>query len=70
MIAGPTEATALGNILVQARAHGLVGDLSAMRSLVADTQELRHYTPRGNSAAWAAAAARLSPTATTSGKDS
>ncbi|WP_405483555.1 rhamnulokinase family protein [Streptomyces sp. NBC_00009] len=70
VIAGPTEATALGNILVQARAHGLVGDLSAMRSLVANTQELRHYTPRGNSAAWAAAAARLSPTATTSGKDS
>ncbi|WP_329577642.1 rhamnulokinase [Streptomyces sp. NBC_01361] len=70
VIAGPTEATALGNILVQARAHGLVGDLSAMRSLVADTQELRHYTPRGNSAAWAAAAARLSPMATTSGKDS
>ncbi|WP_326710082.1 rhamnulokinase [Streptomyces sp. NBC_01474] len=70
VIAGPTEATALGNILVQARAHGLIGDLSAMRSLVADTQELRHYTPRGNSAAWAAAAARLSLTATTSGKDS
>ncbi|MGW3741630.1 rhamnulokinase [Streptomyces sp. NPDC005146] len=59
VIAGPTEATALGNILVQARAAGLVGDLPAMRRLVASTQHLRHYRPRGDTAAWDAAAARL-----------
>ncbi|AQS71466.1 rhamnulokinase family protein [Streptomyces pactum] len=64
VIAGPTEATALGNILVQARAAGLVADLAAMRRLVASTQHLRRYTPRGDSAAWDAAAARLTPART------
>lgn len=51
MIAGPTEATALGNILVQSRA--------AMRELVAGTQPLRRFTPRGDPAAWDEAAARI-----------
>ncbi|MFI8993325.1 rhamnulokinase family protein [Streptomyces sp. NPDC053542] len=59
VIAGPTEATALGNILVQARAHGLVGDLAAMRRLVAETQQLRHYVPSGNQRHWDAAANRI-----------
>jgi rhamnulokinase len=59
VIAGPTEATALGNILVQARSHGLVGDLAAMRRLVATTQELRHYAPAGNQQAWQSAADRV-----------
>ncbi|MFE7577952.1 rhamnulokinase family protein [Streptomyces sp. NPDC057521] len=61
VVAGPAEATALGNILVQARAHGLAGDLPAMRRLVATTQELRHYAPGGDRAAWDAAAARVVP---------
>nr|AAZ23051.1 probable sugar kinase [Streptomyces fradiae] len=61
VVAGPTEATALGNILVQARATGLVGDLADMRRLIASTQHLRHYTPRGDGTAWHAAAARLDP---------
>ncbi|BBA95718.1 putative rhamnulokinase [Actinacidiphila reveromycinica] len=59
VVAGPTEATALGNILVQARAHGLVADHAAMRRLVADTQHLRHYRPSGDPHAWTAAAARV-----------
>lgn len=59
VIAGPTEATALGNILVQARAEGLVGGLAEMRQLVATTQHLRRYSPRGESGPWDAAAARL-----------
>ncbi|MFD7622159.1 rhamnulokinase family protein [Streptomyces sp. NPDC059802] len=57
--AGPAEATALGNILLQARAQGLVGGLADMRQLVARTQELRHYTPQGDGRAWDLAAARL-----------
>ncbi|MGW9116901.1 rhamnulokinase [Streptomyces sp. NPDC055663] len=57
--AGPAEATALGNILVQARARGLVGGLTDMRQLVARTQELRHYAPQGDQRAWDRAAARL-----------
>ncbi|MGW3955523.1 rhamnulokinase [Streptomyces sp. NPDC004752] len=59
VIAGPTEATALGNILVQARSQDMVHDLSSMRSLVAGTQHLRHYRPRGSERAWAAAASRV-----------
>ena len=59
VIAGPTEATALGNILVQARAHGLVGDRDGMRRLVAATQHLRRYEPRGDARAWRSAAARV-----------
>ncbi|MFJ6852827.1 rhamnulokinase family protein [Streptomyces sp. NPDC091271] len=57
--AGPAEATALGNVLLQARAHGLVSELTDMRRLVARTQELRHYTPRGDPGAWDRAADRL-----------
>ncbi|MFG2589768.1 rhamnulokinase family protein [Streptomyces sp. NPDC048438] len=57
--AGPAEATALGNVLLQARAHGLVGELTDMRRLVARTQELRHYTPQGDPGAWDRAADRL-----------
>ncbi|MFC3234122.1 rhamnulokinase [Streptomyces nitrosporeus] len=57
--AGPAEATALGNVLVQARAHGLLGDLTDLRRLVARTQELRHYSPGGDGKAWDRAADRL-----------
>ncbi|WP_405386012.1 rhamnulokinase [Streptomyces sp. NBC_01102] len=57
--AGPAEATALGNVLLQARAHGLVGGLADMRRLVARTQELRHYSPQGALGAWDRAADRL-----------
>jgi rhamnulokinase len=46
VIAGPVEATALGNVLVQARALGLVrGDLATLRSVVRATQPLRRYEP-------------------------
>jgi rhamnulokinase len=47
VLAGPVEATALGNVLVQARAHGLLaGDLAALRALVRSTQDIRRYEPR------------------------
>ena len=46
VIAGPVEATALGNVLVQARARGLIrGDLATLRSVVRATQPLRRYEP-------------------------
>jgi rhamnulokinase len=45
VVAGPTEATAVGNILVQAHAAGRVGDLRHIRRLVAATQPVRHYRP-------------------------
>jgi rhamnulokinase len=59
VVAGPTEATALGNVLVQARAYGLVGDRAHMRGLVASGSALRRYEPGGDAAAWDAAAARV-----------
>lgn len=59
VIAGPVEATAIGNILVQARAHGLVQDRHDLRALVARTQPLRRYTPSGPHKPWREAAARL-----------
>ncbi|WP_217237779.1 rhamnulokinase family protein [Streptomyces sp. AC555_RSS877] len=59
VVAGPTEAAALGNVLVQARAHGLVGDLAGMRGLLVRTQPLTRYEPRGDTARWREAQARL-----------
>jgi rhamnulokinase len=46
VLAGPVEATALGNVLVQARAHGSVhGDLDTLRALVRATQDIRRDEP-------------------------
>ncbi|MFF9134862.1 rhamnulokinase family protein [Streptomyces sp. NPDC014806] len=59
VVAGPTEAAALGNVLVQARAHGLVGDLTGMRRLLVRTQPLTRYEPRGGTERWREAEARL-----------
>ncbi|MEU3841268.1 rhamnulokinase family protein [Streptomyces sp. NPDC028635] len=59
VVAGPTEAAALGNVLVQARTHGLVGDLTGMRRLLVRTQPLTRYEPRGDTGRWRAAEARL-----------
>jgi rhamnulokinase len=59
VLAGPVEATAIGNLLVQARAAGVVaGGLDAMRALIRDTEEIVRYEPRGDGAAWSSAAAR------------
>lgn len=59
VVAGPVEATAIGNILVQARAHGVVENRHDLRALVARTQPLRRYTPSGPHKPWREAAARL-----------
>ncbi|PZG20054.1 rhamnulokinase [Micromonospora craterilacus] len=60
VLAGPVEATAIGNVLVQARAAGVVGDdLAALRELLRQTQEIARYEPGGESAAWRAASRRV-----------
>ncbi|MHC0432959.1 rhamnulokinase [Streptomyces sp. O3] len=59
VVAGPAEAAALGNVLVQARAYGVVGDRGSMRRLVARTQPLERYEPRGDGGLWRAAGDRL-----------
>lgn len=46
VVAGPVEATALGNLLIQARAAGtLSGGLYDLRELISRTQRLRTYRP-------------------------
>jgi rhamnulokinase len=59
VIAGPVEATALGNALIQAGAFGVVKDLSEMRALVTATRPLRRHEPRTDERAWDRADARL-----------
>nr|WP_329956343.1 rhamnulokinase family protein [Catenulispora pinistramenti] len=68
VVAGPAEAAALGNVVVQARALGalgVVGEPGAvrdLRDLLIRTQPLTRYEPAGERAAWDAAAARLAAT--------
>ena len=47
VLAGPVEATAIGNVLVQARAQGFAGsDVESLRALVATAFAPRRYEPR------------------------
>jgi rhamnulokinase len=53
VVAGPVEATALGNVLVQARACGELGSLAEIREVVAASSELKTFEPeRKCLAAW------------------
>jgi len=45
VIAGPTEATVIGNIMIQAKALGCVGSLSEIRQIVAGSFDLVHFIP-------------------------
>ena len=56
--AGPSEATAVGNIMLQARAAGCVGTLQEMRTLIARCIPVEEFTP-GDTAAWDAAYTRF-----------
>ena len=58
VIAGPAEATAAGNIAVQALAAGDLSSLTAIRKLVRESSELERYQPE-QAAEWTAAAARF-----------
>lgn len=47
VVAGPVEATAIGNVLIQARSSGLVrGDLESLRAIVARFTSQTRYLPR------------------------
>ena len=46
VVAGPSEATAIGNVMVQARALGLVGSLARMRDYIRRSVEVREFLPR------------------------
>jgi rhamnulokinase len=61
VLAGPVEAAAIGNALVQARAGGVLsGGLAELRALIRSTSDVRLYLPTaGAEAAWQAAEQRL-----------
>lgn len=54
VLAGPQEGTALGNIMVQAKASGEVKDLWDMRRVIANSLELKKFVP-ADKAVWDAA---------------
>jgi rhamnulokinase len=60
VIAGPVEATVLGNVLMQARAAGEVRSLSELRTVVRESCEARTFEPKRTSAtAWAEGRAKF-----------
>ena len=59
VIAGPSEGTVIGNLLVQAMALGEIGSIPELRRVVAASFENEEYRPEGDPAAWDAAYARL-----------
>jgi rhamnulokinase len=44
-VAGPAEATAIGNVLLQAIALGHLGSLAALRQVVRDSFALQTFEP-------------------------
>ena len=46
VIAGPIEATGVGNVVVQMIASGELGSLGDARQVIADSFELKRYEPR------------------------
>lgn len=62
---GPTEATAIGNALVQAMGCGLVKDLADARAVVARSFPVDQAAPEGDAAAWSTAWERYNRVAAT-----
>jgi rhamnulokinase len=58
--AGPVEAAAFGNVLLQARAaNALQGGLATLRDAVRRSMSLRRYEPTPDRSAWVSASARV-----------
>lgn len=58
VITGPVEATALGNLLLQARTAGEIGSLSEIRAIVRNSCTVKTYQP-GDATVWKSAFARF-----------
>lgn len=54
VVTGPVEGTAIGNIMLQAKAAGVVGDMFEMRKIIADSIEQNVYMPQ-NAEEWGSA---------------
>ena len=53
VIAGPVEATVLGNVLLQARSSGEIQTLPELRAIVRESSEVQVFEPKGaDAAAW------------------
>lgn len=48
VIAGPSEATAIGNIMIQAKAAGCVKSLLEMRKIICNSAQLETFLPENN----------------------
>lgn len=59
VVAGPSEGTVIGNLLVQAMALGAIDGLDALREVVACSFENKTYLPEGDASAWDEPYARL-----------
>ncbi len=59
VVAGPVEATAIGNVIMQAVALGDLADLAEGRALIRRSFDVVTYEPSGDRAAWDEAYARL-----------
>ena len=59
VVAGPVEATALGNVMVQAFARGHVGSLEEIRAVVRSSMEPQTYEPGDGAQEWDEAFGRL-----------
>ena len=46
VLAGPQEGTAIGNIMLQAKACGAVGDIWEMRKIIDQSIEMKHFVPQ------------------------
>lgn len=46
VLAGPQEGTALGNIMIQAKAAGAVSDIWQMREIIANSLDLKRFVPQ------------------------
>jgi rhamnulokinase len=57
--AGPAEATAIGNILMQAVGRGQLSSVADLRAVVAHSFPVKVYEPR-DAARWAGATAKFS----------
>lgn len=69
VVAGPAEATAMGNAAVQWQARGVLAGLAEARALIGALPEVRTYRPQGDRAAWQAFAERLSAAVTKEDRD-
>ena len=59
VVAGPVEATAIGNVMMQGLALGLVGSLAEGREVVRQSFDTKTYEPKGTQR-WEGAYAKFS----------